>query len=275
MLAAIGIFRSAQAHCLNSPRNVVLQHPSDSVAIQITCYQDLGNCLTDTFSVGKLRQELAAKYSNSKYAAFACEDSVTDFPTYDTILYHNQVYYVDTLLTERIKISIVGNLKDTLTTQHLTYVDRWVAALQNPNPATYRSLVGTPFVAFFNAYDSIGELGIGPLDGCFMEPTAYALSQDGIHKKGMAGQRMPGVSVTLDDFFKTVGHASMATLSCAGNTAIRRLDRMPAKPNRRPGLFYYNLQGRTLRLRSAGPSINRMGTWETTDILFDAANPGS
>ena len=43
------------------------------------------------------------------------------------------------------------------------------------------------------------------MDGCFFEPTVFALHHDRIHRKGLPGERMPGVSVTLEDFFRAVG----------------------------------------------------------------------
>jgi hypothetical protein len=205
VLATAPIFISPKAHCSSVPPQVEISSPSDGVVIQKACYQDFGTCFTDTFYVDKLRQQLVANFTASKYAVVAYVDSISNYLTYDTTFYRGQIYYVDTFQTEKVWIGIDRNIKEPLPVNHLSYVDRWVAFTGNPYATTYKPLIDTPFVAFFSIYDSIRELGLGPMDGCFFEPTAYTIVDNRIHKKGLVGERMPGVSLVWEDFFSAIG----------------------------------------------------------------------
>lgn len=182
-----------------------MEYPSDGVAIQEACYPKFGTCLVDTFHRAKLKQELVDQYKGSKYSIFGYVDSVKNFENYDTTWYRGEINFIDTFTNERIHISVHSDLKDSLPTRRLSFLDRWVAFVEGPFSTTYTALRDTPFVAFFNKYDSIHHLGIGPMDGCFFEPNVYHVLGGRIHKKGLHGYRMPGVSVSLEEFFQAVG----------------------------------------------------------------------
>lgn len=232
------------AHCPSSP-DVKMEYPSTGVAIQEACYPGFNTCLVDTFYTDKLRTHLVESYKASRYAIFAFVDSVNNYLTFDTVLYHGEPYYVDTFQTEKVWITVTGSLKDPLPTEQLSYIDRWPAFKNNPFATTYIPLADTPFVTFFNAYDSIRNLGIGPMDGCFFEPTANTIIGDRIHKKGLAGERMPGVSLAMEDFFKAIGHdpVEVPKVRPKSNSIRRRNRLMPALlPGE--GIYRYDLNGR-------------------------------
>ncbi|HLP41345.1 MAG TPA: hypothetical protein VK465_07540, partial [Fibrobacteria bacterium] len=202
---AVTAFLPVGAHCPGVIPETKFTYPSSGMAIQETCYPSYQTCLIDTFYTEKLMAKLVSEYKDTKYAIFGYIKQVENFQTYDTTYYMGEPYYVDTFATERISISIESELKDSLPVQTLTFVDRWLAVRFNPFATTYTTMLDTPFIAFFNQYDSIKQLGIGPMDGCFFEPTVYSIFEGRIHKKGLPGERMPGISVTLEDFFKGVG----------------------------------------------------------------------
>lgn len=187
-----------------------MEYPGDGVAIQNACYPEFGSCFTDTFYREKLLQELELRFQASRYAVLAYVDSISNYLTYDTTFYRGEPYFIDTFQTEKVWISVQANLKDSLPVTRLSYIDRWVAVTGNPYATTYSPLIDTPFVAMFSVYDSIHQLGVGPMDGCFFEPTAFTIIDGRIHKKGLVGDRMPGVSVAWEDFFRKLELPSAA-----------------------------------------------------------------
>jgi hypothetical protein len=153
-----------------------------------------------------------------------------------------QLYYIDTFTTEQVEISIHTFLKDSLPVRKLTFIDRWIPIGGDPLSTTHIPLKDTPFVAFFDRFDSLKHLGIAPMDGCFFEPTVFAIHHDRIHRKGMVGDRMPGVSVTLEDFFQAVGQEPVPVPPVA---ILRRNPfRKPQKPV--APLHRYDGKGRRL-----------------------------
>ncbi len=268
-LFASPVFYSVQAHCPSVPPTVQMTYPSDGVAIQNACYPDFGSCFIDTFYREKLLTELSARYQSSQYAVLAYVDSISNYLTYDTTFYHNEPYYVDTFQTEKVWISIQANLKDSLPVPRLSYIDRWVAFTNNPFATTYTPLVDTPFVAMFSKYDSIRQLGVGPMDGCFFEPTAFTIIDGRIHKKGLPGERMPGVSVPWEDFFTRVGRASVAIPAVREkHVGLHGWTREPlAKPDAGgAGSYYYDLRGRRLTITAGNGwdfSVTESGQGET------------
>lgn len=227
-----------------------MEYPSEGVAIQEACYANYGTCFVDTFYSAKLKKELTDLYAASKYAVFGYVDSVRNYETYDTTLFMGQPYYVDTFTTERISVGIHTLLKDSMPDKHLTFIERWVAFSGNPFATTYIPMKDTPFVAFFDQYDSIRKMGLGPMDGCFFEPTMYQIYGNRIHKKGLVGFRMPGVSITMEEFFQAVKHdpVPVPPVSILPRRALRAL----VAPGR--GAGRYDLNGRRL-----GPGKAR--TW--------------
>lgn len=258
LVAAFSVPRPS-AHCASEPPVVQMSYPSNGVAVQNACFPGFGVCNLDTFYVDKLRDTMALHFKQSKYAVTAYVDSISNYLTYDTTWYRGEPYYVDTFQTEKVWITVDRNLKDSvLPVTKLSYIDRWVAFTNNPFSTTYTPLIDTPFVAFFTAYDSIRKLGIGPMDGCFFEPTAYTIIEDRIHRKGLPGDRMPGVSLPWEDFLKTVGAELTASPPVRPRkVGLRPQGRLPRAAGAMRGLsrfgVEYDLRGRALRFHRAPP----------------------
>lgn len=237
----------AEAHCPTEVPEVEMAFPAPGTAVQNACYKGYGTCILDTFHVDTLRRELVEKYRAHKYAVFAYADSVESYLTMDTVFYQGRVYYVDTFQTEKVHLSIHTVLKDSLPVRKLTFIDRWIAIPGNPFATTYSTLVDTPFVAFFDAYGAIKDLGIGPLDGCFFEPTVYALSGGRIHKKGQVGDRMPGISLAAGDFFAAIGRDPVEVPA----VGLRRPPPLRRSTGPFPGAGHrFDLNGRRIHTRN-------------------------
>jgi hypothetical protein len=244
----------AGAHCPSVPPAVELSRPAEGMAVQKACYAEYGTCFQDTFYRDTLLNRMVRAYGESRYAVVAYVDSIENFLTYDTTFYRGQPYYVDTFQTEKVWVTIERDLREPMPVHELTYIDRWVAFTNNPFATTYTPLIDTPFVAFFDAYDSIRHLGIGPMDGCFFEPTAYAIAGGEIRKKGLVGERMPGVSVAWADFFGAIGKAPPPEPGIKSNrkTALGPSRRGSGRGKPRRYGFAYDLRGRRLAYRAMG-----------------------
>ena len=256
-LLAVSGHRPIAAHCPGEVPAVTMHYPSEGVAIQEACYAGFTTCLVDTFYSAKLMEELSENFTKSKYAVFAYVDSVRNFETYESVYYKGQLYYIDTFTTEQVQVSIHTFLKDTMPVRKLTLVDRWMAFKGNPFATTYRPMLDTPFVAFFDSFDTLETMGIGPMDGCFFEPTAFIITSGRIHKKGMGGYRMPGVSVSTDEFFAAVGLTPVPVppvgiVRPAGKSLQNRYP---------PGRRRYDLLGRSLE--GALSPIPVFSVWDT------------
>jgi len=60
-------------------------------------------------------------------------------------------------------------------------------------------LLDTPLVIFFDSLGSLRyELGVNPPEGCFLEPTAYMITDRGIERKG--NSRLPGIFYSSREF---------------------------------------------------------------------------
>jgi hypothetical protein len=68
-------------------------------------------------------------------------------------------------------------MQELVMTEKLTHISGL------PLAYTYTGLIDTPFVAFFDTYANPQEMGLGPVDGCYFEPTAYFIIQDRIYKR--------------------------------------------------------------------------------------------
>jgi hypothetical protein len=243
-LLAVPSFFPASAHCPGEVPATKLTYPEPGVSIQEACYAGYGTCITDTFYTEKLLAQLVDQYKASKYSSFGYVKSVENYPVVDTGYYHGEVYYIDTFTTEKVSISLETDLKDSVPVRGLTLLDRWLAVRFTPLATTYTHMIDTPFVTFFNKYDSLSNLGLGPMDGCFFEPTAYQIYDGRIHKKGLVGFRMPGVSVKVEDFLAAIGHEPVPVPP----VAIRPVARRRVFTARRPDAYRYDLMGRRLVL---------------------------
>jgi hypothetical protein len=247
VLLAVPFFFPAGAHCPGEIPETKITYPEPGMAVQEACFPSFGTCLTDTFHVEKLMSRLVEDYKASKHAIFGYVKKVDNYLTFDTTIYHGEPYYIDTFQTERISISVEAELKGALPVRDFSFIDRWLAFRFNPMATTYSTMIDTPFIAFFDQYDSIKHLGLGPMDGCFFEPTVFSIYDGRIHKKGLVGERMPGVSVTVEEFLAAVGHEAVPVPQVGIRTAPRR--RGIVAPRNR---FHYDLNGRRLVFRNDG-----------------------
>lgn len=197
----------AGAHCSDQFAPVTsLSRPSDGVAVETVCWPVLQECSVDTFHRAELLAELAGKAGARKHAAFLYVDSVANRLGFDSVHYMGRLYYVDTVQVEEVWISVHSELKGALPVKRFRYLDRFIHVAGNPYATTYTALLDTPVLAFFDAFDTLSQLGIGPLDGCFFEPTAYVLRQGRIAKRSNdPSMRMPGIEVEAGDFFRSAG----------------------------------------------------------------------
>lgn len=227
-LAAPPVLVPALAHCPSTPPTVELTNPAPGMAVQSACYGGPGGaCVVDTFHVDSLRQQLVRRFADSRYAVFAYVDSVRHYQAYDTFYRRGELYYIDTLEAEDVQVRIHTYLKDTLPERRLKFTGYRLGLPGNPLATTFFPLLDTPFVAFFDAYDSLQHLGIGPMDGCFFEPAGFFIQEDRILKKGMPGDRMAGVSLPMEEFFAAVGIDPVPVPP----VSLHR----PARPSLRPG----------------------------------------
>lgn len=256
-------FFTAQAHCPGKAPDETITHPEDGTAIVKVCYPDFSYCDTDTFYRADLQKELVARYQAAKHVAFGYVDSIRSFIRTDTQFFTPEVFYVDTSQRESVWVSFPGQIKGDLPKEQMVFEDSFTYVPEQPYATTYRSVIDTPFIAFFDTYGHIRELGIGPMDGCFFEPKAYLIFGGRVHKKGwgyMPNERMPGVSVAMEDFFKAVGLSGIAVPPVRPGKpgSIRsRGDQLAPWPGgvsgRRP---WYDLKGRLMTGNPgrAGPS---------------------
>ncbi len=239
------------SHCTQEiAPEVKIESPREGMSIQSVCWPVFEMCYQDTFYREKLLAELVAKFRDSRHAVFAYADSLRNYPAMDTVYYNGQVYYVDTLREESVRIGIHAELKGELPGKSFQYKDRFIHVPGQPFATSYTALLDTPMLAFFDAHDSIWQLGIGPLDGCFYEPTAYVIKDGRIFKKASdESRRMPGVSVSLEEFFAAAGLPGIAAPPVRpGRTSIRRPGLPPAAAlsGRNPDALPRDLKGRRI-----------------------------
>lgn len=254
-----------RAHCTQEiAPTVEITYPADGVSVETVCWPVFETCNTDTFHRAELLAELAARYGSSTHAAFLYADSLRNQPLYDSVYYQGQLYYVDTFQVEDLWLSVHSELKGSLQRKRFAFRDRFVHVPGRPFATTYTALLDTPMLAFFDSYDSLSHLGIGPLDGCFFEPTAYVVADGRIRKKASdESARMPGVSVSVEEFFKAAGISAMPIPPVRPRTAglaARRVGITGAPGAGPPGAGTFDLLGRWLRERpSWRPSPAKRG----------------
>lgn len=208
-VAAVGLPSAASSHCTEQiAPTVEIAYPRDGMSVETVCWPVFETCITDTFHREELLAELVAAHRASAHAAFLYADSLRNSEELDTVYYQGQVYFVDTVQVEDVWISVAAELKGSLPARQFRFKDRFIHIPGNPFATTYAALLDTPMLAFFDKADSLKHLGIGPLDGCFFEPTAYVIAEGRIRKKASdESARMPGVSVAVEDFFRAAGIA--------------------------------------------------------------------
>jgi hypothetical protein len=248
---------AAYGHCSETPPQVEMSYPSAGVAVQKAYYPDYGKAFIDTFYREILYKELLAKYQAARHVAYGYVDKVHRYVSEDTIRHNGQIDYIQPYDTEDLQFSFPTDLKGVMPKPLLPLREKWVEIPGYPLAFSYIGLLDTPFVAFFNSYDSTIDLGLGPVDGCFYEPQGYFIYGDSIHRKGVPGERMPGVAVSVADFFTGIGQARIDPPPVRKSSGIIRkqpgLFPLPADPGFN-GTFPYDLSGRRLRGFPGGDS---------------------
>jgi hypothetical protein len=198
-----GLLALPRAHCPDRPPIVKMSYPSSEISVQDAFWEDFGITFIDTFHQDTLHKELNGKFRDSRHAIIGILEKMDPRKYPDTIRFAD-TFYVEWKVEETLHFRVLGVLKGDAPS---TLVLKDTAYFYEPplSPTTYRSLVGKSFLAMFNSYDYVRDMGLGPEDGCFFEFTAYALQGGRIHKKGLEGQRMPGISVPLKKFLAGLG----------------------------------------------------------------------
>ena len=219
-------FSTVLLPCHHPLPEIRLTYPSEGVAIQTQCFKEFNNtCFTDTVYADTLLHELAALYRNSQHVAVALVDSARPYLIYDST-YMGGALSVDTLRSENVGLTFQVEVKGILSQKHAA----WKEAFREPSWVfdipTFAALIDTPFLAFFNSFENSDSLGIAPYRYCNREPSAYFLIQDRIFKRGTqsnarGGGPLPGVSVSMEEFLRAVGHGGLGTLPRARSPEIR------------------------------------------------------
>lgn len=252
-----------RAHCTQEIAPTIgISHPADGVSVETVCWPVFAICNTDTFHRAELLAELVARHASSAHSAFLYADSLHNFLLYDSVYFQGQLDYVDTVQAEDLWLSIHSELKGSLQRRRFSFRERFLYLPGRPFATTYTALLDTPMLAFFDSYDTLSHLGLGPMDGCFFEPTAYVVTDGRIRKKASdESARMPGVSVSVEEFFKAAGIPAMPVPTVRPRTAglaprrdgiIGALGPGPASD----GAF--DLLGRRLRGKPASRSMPAM-----------------
>jgi hypothetical protein len=187
-----------------------MTYPAPGISVQEAYWEAFNITFVDTFYQDSLRKELVNRYRNARHAIFGVVDALAKRVFEDTT-WIGDTFYIDKKVEETLDFRVLKTLQGEVPE---TFRRKDTAYYYEPplTPTTYRSLVGKPFIALFDTYDHVKNMGLGPEDGCFFEFQAYALEEGGIIKKGVDGQRMPGVSVPLDHFLAGAAAASMPGL---------------------------------------------------------------
>ncbi len=226
-------------------------------------------CNTITTYQDSLRVGLKAKYDRSQHVIFGYIDSLKRYQKADSVFYQGILIGVDTSEWESLYVSVFSELKGNLGMSHFLVVDSMAYVPKVPFATSYRGYDGRPFMAFFDnltgGVNQNDQMGIGPVDGCYFEPQAYIVSDSSIHKMGQdktgieAIDRIPGVSIRVEDFLKEIGRPglpipSKKTVSIqaktrgGGRSHILKAGRIS---------YWYDLKGRRLELRTpqAGDAV--------------------
>ena len=160
---------AVHSHCPEDPPRVEMKYPADGVSIQTSCYPVFEICFTDTFYRDTLRQRLVDEFQESRHVAFAYVDSVRNYRVFDTIRYQSEILYIDTLQEETVWIGVHAELKGVLPQRQFLFRERFVYVPEDPFATTYRGLLDTPIVLFFNTYGGFGRRPLFPPGGVHSE----------------------------------------------------------------------------------------------------------
>ena len=246
----------AFSHCTaETAPTLDLQIPRDGMSIEKVCWAGFELCKVDTFYREELLQELVDNFQKFQHVVFAYPDSLLNYLQMDTVRFDGQFVGIDTGNAESLWVNIFRELKGTMPRQNLLLHEKYPAYIPDkPYNTSYLAIVDTPFIAFFDTYATPYDLGIGPLDGCFFEPSVYMIRDGRIYKKSSWElQRMPGIWVSGEDFFKAVGlPVEPMPQPHPASIRIPRIARDPhagpflrAAPRRRT-VFLHDLRGKRL-----------------------------
>ncbi len=201
--AAVGVPES-EAHCGTTPPAITLQIPNDTMSVQTVCLTGFGYCSIDTFYRSDLRQIVTENFNTNKHCVLAYIDSVHRYLVLDSSVNVDGSVYYDTLQGERVSVSIFSNLKEPIPETHLNFNETIAYWPPNISQTTFQALIDTPFIAFFDTYGHMNQMGVGPQDGCFFESSAFFLIDGNIVARG-DNRRRPGIKLPFPMFAKGVG----------------------------------------------------------------------
>lgn len=182
--------------CPPSPNSIRLDTLTDGVVLVTKCYSTSTNedsCVADTASVQDLLDSLVQDYENNTIAIIGHIKNVISVLD-SGIVFPQQ-------LSESLLVVIDSVLKGFFGEESL-WVRHAGACKWSAEPMKDRK-----FLAFFNEWDEIEDMGVYPRTECDKE-RAYFLNQDTIVKSGEING-LPGVSVQLNEFLAVIAASSV------------------------------------------------------------------
>lgn len=154
----------------------------------------------DTVSERELMDTLEVKYNSNNYCAIGHISEAADvaFGGCYTDSVTGAVICPAYPLPESVLVVFDTLLKGQMPGDRLWYLAHRGSIWDN----RYSDLKDKTFLAFFNAYDSIQQLGFYPIRACEREATGYFIVNNKIMGTGNKG--MPGISVSLNDFMNQI-----------------------------------------------------------------------
>ncbi len=190
----------AAAHCPGI--NYSLDTLSQKIVVQEKCYAGFPVCVLDTFYQDSLEADLKRAADGSQYISLFEMGEFSTSMVVDTNWLGENSFQLDSVVIEEGSIRHLTNLKGNSQHGDFVFTNRWVV----PDTMSFQSLVDTPFIAFYNAYDSLENLNIHPNQDCLLEPTTYTIKNGRISKRGVDGVRMPGVSFPFSEFLQIIDY---------------------------------------------------------------------
>jgi hypothetical protein len=192
------------AHCGSTPPAITLKIPNDTMSIQKVCLTGFGYCSIDTFYRSELLRTVTDNFKSNKHCVLAYIDSVHRYIILDSSVNDDGTVFYDTLQGENVWVSIFSNLKDSIPETHLNFNETIAYWPPNISQTTFMALIDTPFIAFFDTYGHMNQMGVGPQDGCFFESSAYFVMDGNIVARG-DNRRRPGIKLPFSMFAQGVG----------------------------------------------------------------------
>ncbi len=171
---------------------------SPGVSVESQCVISPPICVIDTFYQEYLLQDLLLKWKESKYVYTGNLQVTGQWDEWDTSYVGDSIPVIVQYRGQKLDVSFLSAYKDSLENQNISLQQIW--AYSGTDSITFAPMQDTLFLAFFNGADSTRDFGWTPTVDCIFEPSVYFVIEGRIHKRGNG--RMPGVSVSLEDFLE-------------------------------------------------------------------------